>query len=194
MPLTPIRISGKNLGQLALVADFCKRCFWLKLHCQQRLPYQLFPGVFSSIDSLSKKLTAAHFRRYDRAPQWFRELGELKELVAVPHHSKFQVMDEPTGILLTGAPDDIVRKANGSLLVLDYKTSRFTENQDSLLPLYRIQLNSYAFICERIGMGNVSALALVYYEPVTDVDADSIDSVLHDDGFDLPHMTAQNLE
>ena len=172
--MKPIQISGKNLGQLALSGEFCPRCFWLRLHCQQRLPYQIFPGIFSTIDSLSKKVTAAHFRRYGKAPDWFNELGKLKELVPVPHHSKFRFMDDTTGILLTGAPDDLVLKVNKTLVVVDYKTARFTENQDSLLPLYRVQLNSYAFIAERIGLGRVSALALVYYEPVTDVDADNL--------------------
>jgi len=47
--MTKLRISAKNLGELAL-SDFCPRCFWLKLHAK-RLPFQIFPGIFSSIDA-----------------------------------------------------------------------------------------------------------------------------------------------
>ena len=183
MSVEPIQISGKNLGQLALAAEFCPRCFWLRLHSQQRLPYQIFPGVFSSIDAFTKKVTAAHFAQHHRAPAWFKNLGDIKKLIPVPHHSKFRFMDETTGILLTGAPDDLVLKADETLVVVDYKTARFTENQDSLLPLYLVQLNSYAVIGERIGLGTVSALALIYYEPMTDVGADDVDSVVAADGF-----------
>jgi hypothetical protein len=183
--MTPLRISGKVLGQLALGDDFCPRCFWVKLHCQQHLPFQIFPGIFSSIDSYTKRVTAAHFARYDRPPTWFDEFGELKELVPVPHHSKFCWQDPATGITLSGVPDELVRRKDRTLLILDYKTSRFTSTQDSLLPLYRTQLNSYAFIAERIGMGNVSGLALIYFEPQTAVGADDIDSVVSVDGFSM---------
>jgi hypothetical protein len=42
-----LRISAKNLGELAL-ADFCPRCFWFKLKVENHLPFQVFPGIFSS--------------------------------------------------------------------------------------------------------------------------------------------------
>ena len=43
-----IQISAKNLGALALPA-FCPRCFWIRMKCGGKLPYQIFPGIFSSI-------------------------------------------------------------------------------------------------------------------------------------------------
>lgn len=179
--MTPIRISGKVLGQLA--ADFCPRCFWLRLHCQQRLPFQMFPGIFSSIDGFTKRVTAAHFAKHGRLPNWFEQFGDIKELVPVPHHSRFQFEDAKTGILLTGVPDELLRRGDESLVILDYKTARFTPNQDSLLPLYRVQLNSYAAIAEKIGMGKVTGLGLIYYEPQTVVTAADVDSVIQDNGF-----------
>jgi hypothetical protein len=48
-----IRISAKNLGELAL-HNYCPRCFWLKLKLNNRLPFQIFPGIFSAIDSYTK--------------------------------------------------------------------------------------------------------------------------------------------
>ena len=45
-----LRISAKSLGELAL-PDFCPRCFWLKTKARGKLPFQIFPGIFSSIDA-----------------------------------------------------------------------------------------------------------------------------------------------
>ncbi len=55
--MTKLRISAKTLGELAL-PGFCLRCFWLKLHARQ-LPFQIFPGIFSSIDAYTKRVVHA---------------------------------------------------------------------------------------------------------------------------------------
>ncbi|MCH8029807.1 MAG: PD-(D/E)XK nuclease family protein [Candidatus Dadabacteria bacterium] len=178
-----LRISGKNLGELAL-PDFCPRCFWIKQRCK-RLPFQIFPGIFSSIDSYSKKITNFHFVRNSEIPSWFAEFGDLGEPVKVPHHTKFKVLDEETGVLLTGAPDEVFYRPDRSYFIADYKTARFTGHQDSLMPIYVVQLNAYAYIAERCGMGPVSGLGLVYYEPNTDVTLSTIDSVVMDHGFSM---------
>ncbi len=68
---------------------------------------------------------------------------------------------------MTGAPDAILVHADGSHLIIDYKTSRFTKGQDSLRPIYDGQLNAYAWIAERTGYAPVTKLALVYMEPMT---------------------------
>ena len=103
--------------------------------------------------------------------------------MSVPHHSKFQLLDEETSVLLTGAPDDIYRRGDGSLFIADFKTAKATKGQDALLPLYAVQLNAYGYLAERLGMGRVSGLALVYFEPRTETDR--IDSRLSWYGFDL---------
>jgi hypothetical protein len=56
------QISAKNLGSLAL-QDFCPRCFYLKLKLRFKLPFQIFPGIFSSIDSYSKKITWTYYKK-----------------------------------------------------------------------------------------------------------------------------------
>src|SRR5205814_9298993 len=53
---TQLRISAKTLGLLAL-PNFCSRCFHTRMHCGDKLPFQIFPGIFASIDSYSKKVT-----------------------------------------------------------------------------------------------------------------------------------------
>lgn len=180
--MNQIRISGKNLGQLAL-RDFCPRCFWVRLKCGEKLPFQIFPGVFASIDSFSKKITNSHFRMHGRIPSWFAGFEDLGQPIKALHHSTFNTLDEDTGILLTGVPDEVFRHADKSLFIADYKTARHTDHQDELLPMYSVQLNSYAVIAERIALGKVHGLGLVYYEPPGDIDDEALCASTLDDGF-----------
>ncbi len=58
--------------------------------------------------------------------------------------------------------------------------------------MYAVQLNSYALIATALGLGTVSRLFLVYYEPKTDV-VDAVDST----GFTMrftPHVLAIPLD
>ena len=160
-----LRISAKNLGEFAL-PDLCPRCAWIKL--RYRLPYQIFPGIFSSIDSYTKKVVHGWIDRHGTLPAWLAELGPIEGYIDPPHHSQFQLEIPEYGILLTGAPDGILRLSDGAVAIIDYKTARYTEGQDRLLPMYEVQLNSYALMAERLDYGRVTKLALVYAEPVTD--------------------------
>lgn len=173
------QISAKNLGVLAL-PNACERCFWLKAHAG-RLPFQIFPGIFSSIDAYSKRVTGLHHAKFGQIPGW---LGCGGVPVPVPHHTKFRVFDPQSGIVLTGVPDELLRSDEG-LAILDYKTARFTDTQDELLPLYVAQINAYAFIAESLGMGPVVGMGLVYYEPVTDIGKGDLRRVLLKDGFKM---------
>ena len=54
--------------------------------------------------------------------------------------------------------------------------------------MYVVQLNGYAYIFEKLGMGKVGGLGLCYYEPQGDAPIDSFKSVLQDDGFIMPFV------
>lgn len=161
-----LRISAKNLGAVAL-PSFCLRCFWIQQNVSG-LPYQIFPGIFSSIDSYTKKVVHGWFDRNGNAPPWLKDVGPIVGYKDPPHHSKFRILDAATGILLTGTPDAIYTCKDGSFVIADYKTARYTAGQDELLPMYDVQLNVYARIGEAMGFSPVSGLALIYMEPVTD--------------------------
>lgn len=161
-----IQISAKNLGAIAL-PYFCPRCFWLKQKLRNKLPYQIFPGIFSSIDSYNKKIVDAHFEVDGTVPSWLKPLGDIVENLHPPHHSKFRVLIDEFNILLTGSPDAIFKLSDGNHVIVDYKTAKFTEAQDALLPMYDVQLNSYARIAEECGPTPVSRLVLMYAEPET---------------------------
>ena len=81
----PLRISAKNLGELTL-PDFCQRCFWLKLHIRQ-LPFQIFPGIFSSIDANTKRVVHVWIDGNGGAPFGLDELGVVTGYIDPPHHS-----------------------------------------------------------------------------------------------------------
>jgi hypothetical protein len=176
------RISGKNLGQLAM-PSFCPRCFWIGQKAPKGLPYQIFPGIFSSIDSYSKKVVHGWFDEHGMPPAWLAPLGPITGYLDPPGHQVFRTTHRETGILLTGAPDAVFTRPDGSLLIVDYKTARFTPFQDRLMPIYRVQLNAYAFIADAIGMGTVAGLALLYTEPVTDEAAAVAPESHRGDGF-----------
>ena len=161
-----ITISAKTLGAAAL-PDFCPRCFWIQMHTPG-LPYQIFPGIFSSIDSYGKRLVHGWFDRHASAPPWLNRLGDIRGYRHPPHYSKFSILDQETQIILRGTPDGILVMHDGSHLIVDYKTAKFTAHQDELFPMYEVQLNAYAMIGEQKGFAPVSGLALVYTEPVTD--------------------------
>jgi len=181
----PLRISAKNLGALAL-PGFCPRCFWLKLKTHNRLPFQIFPGIFSSIDAYTKRVVHAGIDRNGGAPIWLKGLGEVTGYINPPHHSRFYIELPEYEMLLTGAPDGILTLSDGSIAIIDYKTAKYTGTQDKLMPMYMVQLNAYALITEHLRIGNVTKLALVYAEPVTDEETAAQSEIHSDEGFVMP--------
>jgi len=182
MPSAPnLKISAKNLGGMAL-PGFCPRCFWLGLHYD--LPFGgPFPGIFSSLDSFSKNVVHAYFDKHKAAPPWLSPLGEFTSYISPPNARSFYVDDTSTGIRMTGAPDGILVRTDGSKVIIDYKTGRHTAGQDALRPMYDVQLNGYAMIADRIGLGPVKQIALVYTEPVTSGDAEFYSRARTREGF-----------
>jgi hypothetical protein len=160
-------ISAKNLGSLAM-PDLCPRCFWTKARMGFKTPFGSFPSIFSHIDTYSKDITKAHLAAHQNiAPSWLMKFGSLQTQVPCPHWSKFAFRDPVSLILLRGSPDEMFRLADGTLGIFDYKTARFSEHQDELLPVYKVQLSVYRWLALKLGMGETSAAGLVYYEPDT---------------------------
>ncbi len=186
-----IRISAKNLGAFAL-PDLCPRCAWIKLHVKD-LPFQIFPGVFSSIDAYNKRIVHTWFDKHKFAPVWLSELGELKGYINPPSYHTFNIINSEYNILLTGSADGIFIRPDNSYVIVDYKTAKYIGTQDTLFPMYEAQLNSYALIGKEKGIDPVSCLALIYMEPMTDKDTASDDNKHFDEGF-LMGFSAHVLE
>jgi hypothetical protein len=161
----PLTISVTTLGELAH-PGLCPRCFWVKLK-SKKLPYQQFPGIFSSIDSYIKRVTHRHFELTGRPPAWFPDVGDVVALEKVPHYSKFTVADPKSGVTLRGEPDDVLRLGGGDYHIVDYKTSRLSTSARGMYPRYEAQLNAYAYIANRTFFSPVSGLSLIYLDPDT---------------------------
>ena len=69
-----------------------------------------------------------------------------------PHYTKFSILDRESNVILRGTPDGILVMQDGSHLIVDYKTAKFTAHQDELFPMYEVQLNAYAVIGEQRGV------------------------------------------
>ncbi|MBN2031587.1 PD-(D/E)XK nuclease family protein [bacterium] len=150
-----------------------------------RLPFQIFPGIFSSIDSYNKNLVHSWFDKYKCEPTWLSVLGNFKDYVNPPHYSKFNIINHEYNILLTGSPDGVFIKTDNSYVIVDYKTAKYTGTQDNLFPMYVTQLNVYALIGKQFGFNPISGLALIYMEPITDKDSASNDENQNEDGFSM---------
>ena len=176
-------ISATELGTYAR-ARFCSRCAWIRLHIKN-LPYQSFPGIFSSIDRYNKLIVHNHFDREGHAPPWLAELGESGVYIDPPHWSRFKTLDEETGITVRGEADGIFKLFDDSYVIVDYKTSRYDPERPGMSSNYEVQLNAYAFIAERLGLSPVSKLALVYMEPATDKETAQEPNLVDSKGFTI---------
>jgi len=134
----------------------------------QKVPYQVFPGVFSSIDAYTKRVVAHAVQEHFLHQPWLMALPPIVANVPVPHHSHYQVEDAASGILLTGSPDVIFRCRDASHIIVDYKTAVYSAKQAALLPLYAAQLHAYKYIGERRGLAPIERLYLLYAQPLTD--------------------------
>lgn len=179
-PREIIRMAPRLLGSMRLT-DFCTRCFWLRLKVSNRLPFQIFPGIFSRIDSYTKKVVHAWFDAHNAPPTWLAELDVIG-YEPTPHWRHFNYTFRH-GILVSGTPDDVLRRADGTLVIPDYKTAKHTATQDVLMPEYELQLNCYARLALELDYPPVSGLALVYLEPR----CDCVEFCEHcsDDGFEM---------
>jgi excisionase family DNA binding protein len=180
-----IRISAKNLGAAAL-PEFCPRCSWLKLHLKFDLPYQIFAGIFSSIDSYTKRGVHRWIDNHKEPPDWLKSLGDVAGYVEPPHYSKFTMIDKEFDIELRGTPDGMLVLADRSHVIVDYKTAKYTGTQDELFPMYEAQLNAYEMIADALRYPPVSELALVYFEPTTTDAIVQNGNVYRVDGFVMP--------
>ena len=135
------------------------------------LPWQGFPGIFSSIDRYTKQVIITHLQREGELPAWMSGIGEVTGHLDPPHWSKFRAADQKTGATLRGEADAIFRLTDGSCVIVDYKTSRYNPDNRSQHRVYRAQLNAYAWVARRLEFPPVSGLALLYMEPATGDDA-----------------------
>lgn len=156
------QISAKNLAKLNMEYT-CPRCFWHLLQLKHKAPYNIFPGIFSTFDSLQKQLVEGHLSKTGKFPTWLGDMAGASKLADTP--ARFKHLHSGTNIILTGVPDHIFEWQDGSVSPVDYKTSRFSNGQDELKPLYAAQLDAYAYLLDKKCSLEIDRGALVYFEP-----------------------------
>ena len=186
--MSGLTISATELGSHAGFR-FCTRCAWIRMHVKP-LPWQGFPGIFSSIDRYTKQAIVGHLQREGRLPPWmapalYTDGGDAVDHLDPPHWSRFKATDESTGVTLRGEADAIFRLADGTCAIVDYKTSRYNPDNRSQHRVYRAQLNAYAWIARRLDFPPVSRLALAYMEPATDPETVDLAGLINANGFTL---------
>lgn len=131
--MPPLVISAKNLGSFA-IEGACRRCLWVGLHVKP-LPYQTFPGIFSSIDAYNKRVVHQYFDREGEMPSWLACLGNVEDYVEPPSYHKFSYHEPGLDVTIRGTPDGVLKMRDGSYTIVDYKTAKYTPGQEKLLPM-----------------------------------------------------------
>ncbi len=168
-------ISAKELGALAM-PGFCPRCYWLRKHNKNRLPFRTPPpGIFSSVDKYTK-LSAEAALNAGMLDKWIPGMGKARGIIK-PNYAEFKMDITDLDTRLTGVPDHILELQETGFCIVDYKTARFTEGQQRLLAMYDIQVNAYALIAKSIGIEPVKSLFLVYMEPLVDEENVELDNI-----------------
>jgi PD-(D/E)XK nuclease superfamily len=178
-----IRVSPRHLGQMRR-PDFCPHCFWYSVALGFRHPFDMsMPGILFNMDRFEKILVQAHFAAKRSAPKWLTSLG-CTGPVSFPRKMTEELPN--LGLTLVGMPDEVLRKKDGSLCLIDYKTAKFKGEDDPFMPIYECQLWGYARLLEHEGVGTVSSAALVYFaNTLHDYSENSLD-LLTTEGISVP--------
>jgi hypothetical protein len=89
------------------------------LRLRHKAPFQIFPGILSSIDSYTKRVVHSRFDEHGGRPRWLTELGDIVGYREPPHWSHFNLHDRAHNVLLTGMRDALLIRADGSFVIGD---------------------------------------------------------------------------
>jgi hypothetical protein len=156
-------------SELTFLWDECPRCFYLKVVMGIPRPSMPFPGIFSNIDSLMKRMYEGG-RTESLLPQLppgeFYLMGKWVESSSI---AKGNIQAYVKGIF-----DTVIRFDDGSYAVVDFKTSQPSTHH---VEFYGRQLAAYAYALEhpaatgKLALSPVTKLGLICVEPI-DVNRD----------------------
>lgn len=162
--LSSLKISRSGLK---LFQD-CPRCFWLDVHHKIKRP----PGFPYTLSSAVDFLVKQEFDKYRRAgtlpPVLARHFPDAKlyngpELPVWRENFKgVQYFDEDLNAMLYGAVDDVLEFADGSLAVIDYKSSGSREIR--IYDDYQKQMEIYSWLLGQNGFKTHPEAYFVFYQ------------------------------
>lgn len=151
----------------------CPRCFWLlKRHgIKQPAGYPL--ALNTAMDGLLKAEFDEYRARGEPHPimtqhglaaKLFRDLAKLQEW-----RNNFQGLrwiDPQSGHVLFGAVDEILEFPDGSMAVMDYKSSGAREV--AVYPSYQLQMDVYTFLLQQLGYRTAPKAYFAFFVAVRD--------------------------
>jgi hypothetical protein len=164
---TQYRITPRNLGSLEL-ADICEADFWYLSKLKFQPPFNNFgAALFTDCQSMEEAMLGYYLEKDGKLPKQFAPFCDIKARVDVNKHwSKFGYMHE-SGVWLYGSPDEVLRRADDTVVIWDHKTAHPKTEQvtDRFKPQYVIQITGYGLIAEvGLKLGRVSGGALGYWD------------------------------
>lgn len=146
----------------------CPRCFWLDLHHKVKRP----PGYPYTLSSAVDYLVKQEFDKYrekGKLPPIFAKEGLDAKLFSGSELPEWRnnfkgisYFDEDLNAILYGAVDDVLEFSDGSLAVVDYKSTGSKEI--TIYDDYRKQMDIYNFILRRKGYQTQSNAYFVFYQ------------------------------
>ena len=165
--MTSLKLSPSDL---TFLWDDCPRCFYLKVALGINRPPVPFPGIFSNIDLLMKRLFAGkNTSEFSPDLPSGKVLFSGKWVESTPIHPA----ESPLSCYIKGIFDSVLQFDDGSYAVVDFKTS---EPNPKHVEFYGRQLRAYAYALEhpaplKLALSPITRLGLLCVEPI-DIDRD----------------------
>ena len=145
-----LRLTPKRLGKIAM-GDFCPYCFWLSLRMRFRMPFDHFGGaIFKNLENTQIALVHHLLETNGKLPLQFDPLCDAVGVVDFPRNWRKFEYRLPDGTHLYGEPDDIFSLRDGSIAVVDHKTAKPKDGEETpaLAPSYLLLELKHYRACE----------------------------------------------
>ena len=159
-----LRISRSGLK---LFLD-CSRCFWLDKHHKIKRPFG-FPYTLSAAVDYLVKQEFDKYRIKGTLPPVFKDENLDAKLFSGPELPEWRnnfkgisYYDEDLDAVLFGAVDDVLEFSDGSLAVIDYKSSGSREI--TIYDDYQKQMEIYTHILSKKGFSTQPNAYFVFYQ------------------------------
>jgi hypothetical protein len=128
-------------------------------------PFNNFGGaIFHDCQDMQEAVVGYLLEKNGCLPKEFAPFSDCKARVDFPKDWRKFGCKHKSGIYLYGEMDDLLKRADETLLVVDHKTAHPKGDKDPFRSQYEIQTIGYAHITEEINLGHVSSAALFYWD------------------------------
>ena len=166
----PLKFSSIKISRSGLkLFQECPRCFWLDVHHKIKRPPSFPYTLSSAVDFLVKQEFDKYREQGTLPPVLARHLAGDAKLYSGPelptwreNFKGVQYFDEDLNAMLYGAVDDVLQLADGSLAVIDYKSSGSREIK--IYDDYQKQMDIYTYLLDRNGFKTHTEAYFVFYQ------------------------------